>query len=259
MAKQLPTDPAWFLAQRGYHAQALAPVPVSTLTRIGRWATGNPSKIWPAAAALGTLGLARWFHADGAADALNIAVLTAMAVAAGAAAVVSAAKQHGDSALTASLFATSAGLAVFEVASMTPHLPLALFLTLAPLLIAYAFGAVSWRDDRRSREQRGHEKELAELASRTDLQLAQIQLQERRETGLYAVALAEALQHRTGLSAGDGQVLPGIVLDAAPARALAPAPAEDQYGDLLRSSLLQPTAEQLIAWTTNRTTDRRTS
>lgn len=119
------------------------------------------------------------------------------------------------------------------------------------MLLTYVLGALSWRDDRRSREQRQHERDLAELGVHRDITLAQLQLQERRESGMYAVALAEALQHRAGLTA-DTAPSPTASLGAPTARALPMAPAADQYAELLHSSLLQPTAEQLAAWSTAR-------
>ncbi|GAA2836866.1 hypothetical protein [Kitasatospora aburaviensis] len=253
MKRQLSADPAWFLAQHGYQAQALSPVPVSATARLTRWLARNPSKVWPTVAALCVLGLARWFHADGALEAGSIAGMTGLSVAGAAAGLVSAAKQHGDSTLTAAAFALSAGSAVFEIAAMTPHLPLALFLTLGPLILAYTLGARSWRDDRRAREQREHEKDLAELNVFRDVRVAELAVQERQQMGMYAVALAEALQHRTGLDAADGQVLPGVTVGST-VRALPAAPAPDQYSELLASSLLQPTVEQLTAWNTARKT-----
>ncbi|MGK4586079.1 hypothetical protein [Kitasatospora sp. HPMI-4] len=253
MSKHLPSDPAWFLAQRGYGLAQLTPAQPSTMTRLLRWLTANPSKVWPAVTGVAGFSLARWLHMDGGTDVANIVTLGALAAATAAAGLVSASKQHGDSLLTASAFGISGALAVFDVAAATASTPLALAMALAPTALAYVLAALGWRQDRRGRETRRHEMKMEELRTYRELQLAELGIQQQREAGVYAVALVEAMQHRTGLDAATSTV-PGTVLtstSSVPQLERGPLPQLDA-GSLLRDVLQQPTPEQVEAWTAAR-------
>ncbi|MFD5565545.1 hypothetical protein [Kitasatospora griseola] len=241
-------DPAVLLAQHGYGLMTQQlPTSPGAFTRLVAWAAANPSRIWPGVTGAAGFGLARWLHADGGTDVTNIATLGLLAAATAAAGLVSASKQHGDSMLTATAFGVSGALAVFTVAGATSSVPLALAMVLAPTVLAYVLAALGWRKDRRSQQEYRHQMDLERLRTYRELQLAQLGNQQVRDAGMYALALAEALQHRSGLGTADDQAPPDIT--GSSTRALPPAPAREQYAELLASCILQPTADQLTAWT----------
>ncbi|PJN21156.1 hypothetical protein [Kitasatospora sp. CB02891] len=241
-------DPAVLLAERGYGLMTQQlPVSPGALTRLVTWAAANPSRIWPGVTGTVGFGLARWLHADGGTDVTNIVTLGLLAAATAAAGLVSASKQHGDSMLTATAFGVSGALAVFTVAGATSSVPLALAMVLAPTVLAYVLAALGWRKDRRSREEHRHQMDMERLRTYRELQLAELGNQQVRDAGMYALALAEALRHRTGMDATDSQITVGNT--GSTTRSLSAPPAREQYAELLTSCILQPTADQLTAWT----------
>ena len=246
--KQLtPVDHAAYLAQRGYQVTTTVPTGQPTLLSLAHWLARHPSKVLPALTAAAVFGLSRWTHADLVTSATDLAAMIALTALTAGAGIVSAAKEHGDSGLTSVAFALSGGLGTFTVAAHTASAPLALVLVLLPLVIAYAVGGRSWRDDKRTAAVHAHERHLVEVAAQRDVTVAALQAQAQQDAGRTALLLAEAVLHRTALPHS-------AVSDPATAscepKALGAAPAGLDPMTLLQS-VLQPQAsqEQVQAWT----------
>jgi hypothetical protein len=235
------------LVQRGYQIQA--GTPLTGGTSLWDWAVRNPSRVLPLLTATVVFGLARWAHADLVSSTTDLASMIAMTALTAGGGIISAAKQHGDSALTAAAFATSGALGAFTVAAHTASIPLAMLLMLVPLALAYTIGALSWRDDKRDTAARAHERHLVEVQALRDVTVAQLHAEAHRDAHTHALALMEAVLHRASMDSTHGAVPREVKADSEPL-ALTGSAHQQVDATALLQSVLQPHAsdEQLHAW-----------
>jgi hypothetical protein len=249
--KQLSTlDHSAYLAQRGYQVTTALPAAGQpTMLSLAHWLARHPSKVLPAVTATVVFALARWTHADLVTSTSDLAMMIALTALTAGAGVVSAAKQNGDSGLTSIAFALSGGLATFTVAAHTASTPLALVLVLLPLVIAYAVGGRSWRDDKRTTAAYAHERHLVEVTAQRDVTVAALTAQAQQDAGRNALLLVEAVLHRSALP--QDTAVPGEVPASSEPLALTAAPAGALDPVALLQSVLAPQAsqEQVQAWT----------
>jgi hypothetical protein len=250
--KQLTTVDPYLLQQRGYQITTGQIAPGEpTLLSLAHWLARHPSKVLPAVTAGVVFGLSRWTHTDLSSSPTDLAMMIALTALTAGAGIVSAAKQHGDSGLTSIAFALSGGLGVFSAAAHTSSTPLALVLVLLPLVIAYAVGGRSWRDDKRTGAAYAHERHVVEVTAQRDVTVAALQAQAQQDASRNALLLVEAVLHRSALTQGDAA--PGQVAASSEPLALTAAPGGVDPVALLQS-VLQPQAsqEQVQAWTSAR-------
>jgi hypothetical protein len=154
----------------------------------------------PAICTTTILAAARAWNADGAEHAVGAAFLMgAFAAGSGGAGLASAAKQHGDPAITALGFAGAGTFAMAGVAAYTDPLPLPILLWLIATIAAYAMCAKYWREDRREefRHLRALERERTQYAHKEKLAETQVRgARDIAESALRAAQLREAYEHR---------------------------------------------------------------
>jgi hypothetical protein len=114
---------------------------------------------------------------DGSLEPLWIGgLLTAVA---GAAGIISAAKQHGDAETTRFAFGAAGVTTLLGIAAWTPDWALRVLLWLIGTAAVYAVCAPLWRKDRREERAQQHELKLAEASHRNDQAVALIEGQTR--------------------------------------------------------------------------------
>ncbi|MFJ2833607.1 hypothetical protein ACIPC1_39720 [Streptomyces sp. NPDC087263] len=153
---------------------------------------------------------------DGSTQPLWISGL--LAVLAGAAGTVSAAKQNGDSDTTRVAFAAGGTLALLGITAWTPDSALRALMWLLGTAAVYAVCAPLWRGDRRLEREHRHERVMAETSARTQVTVALIEGQTR--------VAEKTWEHRTEVARVEAisRTVDALVAasDARDARAVAP-------------------------------------
>ncbi|MFJ8010222.1 hypothetical protein [Streptomyces fagopyri] len=176
------------------------------------WLTLIAPKTAPVLATSTVLILARIWNANGAEHSTGNAVLmTALALAAGAAGVFASTGWAGDKTIAATAFATSGALAFTGIAGYADGLSLPLLLWVLATITVYALAARNWRTDRRATI--AHERQLGERRAehahieRVEALKAGTQIEVARSGAAYAEQLATALLTRATLPGFDPQAL----------------------------------------------------
>lgn len=183
MNEPVPFDPTEYLISREHqittpYLPGVEPLPTTKSAirvlweHFGRLA---PGLVTTTATALAW----RWHEQlpDGSTQPLWISGL--LAVLAGAAGTVSAAKRHGDSDITRVAFAAGGTLALLGITAWTPDSALRALMWLLGTAAVYAVCAPLWRSDRRLEREHRHERVMAETSARTTVAVALIEGQTR--------------------------------------------------------------------------------
>lgn len=181
--KPVPFDPTEYLISKEHqitapHVPGVEPLPPVRSAALLLWE--HFGRIAPGLVTTAATALAWGWHEqlpDGSTQPLWICGL--LALLAGIAGTVSAAKRHGDGDTTRVAFAAGGTLALVGIAAWTPILPLRALLWLLGTAAVYAVCAPLWRGDRRLEREHRHERLLAETESRTQVAVAVVEGQTR--------------------------------------------------------------------------------
>jgi hypothetical protein len=216
-----PFDPALYLIEQAHRQQVPAtfrPAPqLPPRQSAGRWLWDHFGRVAPGLATTAVSALAWSWNGripDGSTRPLWIT--GTLAVLAGCAGCVAAAKPHGDSDTVHISFAAAAVLAVSGVTAWTPDWQLAALLWAGATAAVYAICAPLWRTDRREARAQAHELVMEETKGANEARVKAIEVngavaveqwkyqQERAQVDAI-VAAAHARQER--------QLQPGQELD----------------------------------------------
>ncbi|MFD8570917.1 hypothetical protein [Streptomyces sp. NPDC059639] len=176
------------------------------------WLALIAPKAAPVLATSTVLILARIWNANGAEHSIGNAVLmTALALAAGAAGAFASTGWAGDKTIAGTAFATAGALAFTGIAGYADGLTLPLLLWAIATVLAYALAARYWRTDRRATV--AHERHLGERREehahieRVEALNAGARIEVARSGAAYAEQLATALLTRAALPGFDPSAL----------------------------------------------------
>ncbi|NMI63143.1 hypothetical protein [Streptomyces sp. RLA2-12] len=179
----VPFDPTEYLLSREHqittpYLPGVEPLPpVKSAARV-LWE--HFGRVAPGLVTTAATALAWGWHEqlpDGSTQPLWIGGL--LAVLAGAAGTVSAAKANGDSDITRFAFAAGGTLALLGITAWTPDSALRALMWLLGTAAVYAVCAPLWRGDRRLEREQRHERVLTETDSRTQIAVAMVEGQTR--------------------------------------------------------------------------------
>ncbi|MEV8312555.1 hypothetical protein AB0Q95_00140 [Streptomyces sp. NPDC059900] len=176
------------------------------------WLAVIAPKAAPVLATSTVLILARIWNANGAEHSIGNAVLmTALALAAGAAGTFASIGAAGNAVIAGTAFAASGALAFAGVAGYADGLSLPLLLWALATAAAYGLAARYWRTDRRDRlaheRHTGERREEHAHVERVEALRAGAQIESARAGAQYAEQLATALLARASLPGYDPAAL----------------------------------------------------
>ncbi|MCX4885997.1 hypothetical protein [Streptomyces sp. NBC_00847] len=179
----VPFDPTEYLLSREHqittpYLPGVEPLPPTRSAARVLWE--HFGRVAPGLVTTAATALAWCWHEqlpDGSTQPLWIGGL--LAVLAGAAGTVSAAREHGESDITRFAFAAGGTLALLGITAWTPDSALRALMWLLGTAAVYAVCAPMWRSDRRLDREQRHERVMAETDARTQVAVAMVEGQTR--------------------------------------------------------------------------------